>query len=246
MKVEKKTFFRFLLIVAITCALILLTMYIVNKTRKTGIKSPDIYIENKVEDTSRKNKTSFKDDVVKMNSKYDEVKAWIRIPGTKIDYPVFQSTDNKKYIDADRDNNKYKWGEIFLDYRSDITNLQEKEIRNTIIYGHNTTRESYFTELLKYKDRSFFEKNNIIYVSTNDKDYKFKVISAYETDTKFYYIDTNFRDRNEYAQFLYKIETKSIHPSNVEIVGDEGILTLSTCIDGKENSRFVVHAVLTK
>lgn len=244
MKNSKKYFMITLIVILTVCLISLVTIYIVKKTRTTGIKSPDIYIEKTVEESNRKNKTSFKDDVVKISNKYPEAKAWIKIPGTKIDYPIFQTTDNEKYISLDRDGNKYKWGEIFLDYRSDITDLKSKEIKNSIIYGHNTTRDSYFTELTKYKDASFFEKNNIIYLSTKDKDYKLKIISAYETDTNFYYIDTNFKNSDEYAQFLYKIETKSINPSDISLIGDEGIVTLSTCIEGNENKRFAVHAII--
>lgn len=224
----------------------LLALNIVNRFRPTGIVGPDIYLEKAEENTNRNNKTTFNDDVIKLRDTYKDVKAWIKIPGTEIDYPVFQGKDNKEYINKDRDGHKYKWGEVFLDYRSDISNLKEKEARNTIIYGHNTTRDSYFTELLKYKKPSFFEKNKYIYVSTKDKNYKFQVVSAYETSVNFYYIDTKFDDKDDYAQFLYKIEDKSMHSSPINIIGDESLLTLSTCIDGKPERRFVVHAILVK
>lgn len=224
----------------------LISLGIVSKTRSTGIIGPEIYMEKDVEENARKNKTTFNDDVIKLNDTYKDVKAWIKIPGTTIDYPVFQSKDNKRYIDRDRDGHKYKWGEVFLDYRSDISNLNLKEARNTIIYGHNTTRDSYFSELLKYKKADFFKNNKYIYISTKNKNYKFEVISAYETPINFYYIDTKFKDKNEYAQFLYKIEDKSINLPEINIVGDESLLTLSTCIEDKPESRFVVHAILIK
>lgn len=242
---QKKTFIISFMISLLVVSII--SLNIVSRTRSTGITGPDnIYMEKNEETSSRKDKITFNDDVIKLKDTYKDAKAWIRIPGTEIDYPVFQGKDNNEYLANDRDGHKYKWGEIFLDYRSDISDLEEKENRNTIIYGHNTTRDSYFSNLLKYKDKKFFNNNKYIYISTKDKNYKFQVVSAYETSINFYYIDTKFEDKNEYAQFLYKIEDKSVVPSEINLMGDESLLTLSTCIEGQPEKRFVVHAILIK
>ena len=58
---------------------------------------------------------------------------WLFIPGTKINYPIVQTTDNDKYLHTGFNGEDNVAGSIFLDYESepDMTG------RNNIIYGHN-------------------------------------------------------------------------------------------------------------
>jgi sortase B len=45
---------------------------------------------------------------------------------------------------------------------------------------------------------------------------------------------------------LDTLKAKSIHKSDVELTGDDTILTLSTCSFAFDDARFVVHAKLIK
>ena len=59
-----------------------------------------------------------------------DIKGWIQVNGTSIDYPFVQTNDNKYYLNHSLDKSKNSAGWVFLDYRNNLS-LQEK---NTIIY----------------------------------------------------------------------------------------------------------------
>ncbi len=180
-----------------------------------------------------------------LNATYPDVKGWLKVPGTSIDTAIYQSTDNERYLRHDKDNNYYMWGEEFLDYRCNIDKINEKNI-HYIIYGHNSSDDSCFTPLLKYKDESFFKDHKVIEFSTLNGNYKWEIFSVYVTDTTFFYIDTNFEDDQEYIDFLNTLKSKSSYDTGVSVSGDDTILTLSTCEYSTTGGRFVVQAKLVK
>lgn len=184
-------------------------------------------------------------DINDINKNYKDAVAWLKVLGTSIDSPVFQSTDNEKYLRNDRENNKTRWGENFLDYTCDLSKIDD-EMQHYIIYGHNTEVDTRFTPLLNYKNMDFFKEHQIIELATLNKIYKFQIFSVYKTDTSFYYIENDFKDEVEYGEFLQTIKDKSEYNTSVEVTSDDTILTLSTCDYSTKDGRYVVHAKLMK
>ncbi len=170
----------------------------------------------------------------------EDVVGWVRIKNTKVDYPVLHAADNDYYLYRNINKRKSSAGSIFMDFRNDIT----KENRHTIIYGHNMRDGSMFADLLYYESRWNFENKNIIEFETLYGSTKWKIFSAYLTDTDFYYIETNFETDEVYLSFLETLKEKSLHASGVSLSADDRILTLSTCSYSFNDARFVVHAKL--
>lgn len=187
---------------------------------------------------------NLQEEILALNLKYPDAIAWLMIPGTSIDMPIFQSKDNERYLRNDRDNVKTKWGETFLDYRSDINNMDN--MSHFIIYGHNTEVDSHFTPLINYKNEKFLNDHNTIEMSTIKGNYKWQIFSVYTTDTNDFYIDTSFTDLNDYGNFLNTLKSKSLFDTKVSISSSDTVLTLSTCDYVKTNGRFVVQAKLIK
>lgn len=185
------------------------------------------------------------EDLNDTNKKYKDAVAWVKVLGTSIDSPVFQSQDNDRYLRNDRDNNETRWGENFLDYTCDLSKI-DSEMQHYIIYGHNTEVDTRFTPLLNYKNIEFFNDHQIIEFATLDKVYKFQIFSVYKTNTDFYYIENEFEDKAEYTEFLQSIKNKSEYNTGVEITPNDTILTLSTCDYSINNGRYVVHAKMIK
>ncbi|MEG2310364.1 MAG: class B sortase [Clostridia bacterium] len=179
-----------------------------------------------------------------INATYTDAACWLKIPGTNVDTPVFKSKDNDRYLRHDRDNKKTKWGETFLDFRSDVNNMDN--MSHFIIYGHNTETNDHFTPILNYKKKDFFKNHQIIEMSTLKGNYKWQVFTVYVTDSDFFYIDTKFADKTEYGEFLKTLKSKSLYDTNINISGDDTLLTLSTCDYSLKNGRFVVQAKLVK
>lgn len=190
-----------------------------------------------------KQKRNLSEEASNLNSQYKDVKAWLRIPGTVIDTPVFQSSDNERYYRNNRDNEETKWGEIYLDYRCDLNNMDKQHY---IIYGHNTEANNNLSPILNYKSKNFLKKHNIIEISTLEGNYRFEVFSTYTTDTSFFYLDIDFKDSNEYKSFLKNISSKSTYYTGNVVNENDTILTLSTCDYTIKDGRYVVHAKLIK
>ncbi|MEG1990157.1 MAG: class B sortase [Clostridia bacterium] len=187
---------------------------------------------------------NLQEEIIALNLQYSDAKAWLMIPGTSVDIPIFQAKDNERYLRNDRENIKTKWGETFMDYRCNIDNMDN--MSHFIIYGHNTEVDSHFTPLMNYKNEKFLNEHKIIEMSTVKGNYKWEIFSVYQTDTNFFYIDTVFADANDYDNFLKTVKQKSIFDTKLEVGSSDTILTLSTCEYSKVNGRFVVQAKLIK
>ena len=86
-----------------------------------------------------------------------DIVAWIRSDdpeNTGIDYPVFYSGDNEKYLRRDLYGKSHIAGSIFLEglNRPDFTDYY------TVIYGHNMNDGSMFGGLKKYRKKEFWEE----------------------------------------------------------------------------------------
>ncbi|MBQ8380127.1 MAG: class B sortase [Clostridia bacterium] len=207
----------------------------------------DIFIgdENAAVTTSVEENRNLSEELKAINVTYKDAVAWLKVPGTSIDYPIFQGTDNTRYYREDRDGVTKNWGENYLDYRCNINNLSQ-EMTNIIIYGHNTETDNRFTPLLDYKRQEFYNTHKYIELATQNGTYTYEIFTAYTTDTKFYYIDTVFADKAEYGEFIEDIAKKSRYGTGVEVTADDTILTLSTCDYSIKDGRFVVQARLVK
>ena len=93
-----------------------------------------------------------------------DTKGWIKVNGTKINYPFVQTTDNNYYLkhSFDKSNNKKGW--VYMDYRNSIDNLND----NTILYAHGLVNNQMFGSMRKILKSSWYnnKENHIIKVST--------------------------------------------------------------------------------
>lgn len=163
---------------------------------------------------------------------------WINVPDTVIDYPVVRGENNRYYLYRDYNKKIANAGGIFMDYRNQDT-VTDKHI---IIYGHHMKDGSMFKELVKYKNKDFFENNRIIMFETPEGMTQWEVFSAYVTDVGFNYIETNFNTDAQFLLFIKTIQKKSKFNSKIILDVTDRILTLSTCTYELKNARFVVHA----
>lgn len=85
----------------------------------------------------------------------EDVRAWLTIDNTKIDYPVLQGETNLDYINTDVYGNFALAGSIFLDSRNDGTFAD----RYSLLYGHHMEGGRMFGDLDLFKDEKFFNDN---------------------------------------------------------------------------------------
>ena len=174
--------------------------------------------------------------------KYEDYRGWIKIDNTNINYPIVQGKDNSFYLDKDINKNYLSSGSIFMNYLNHGFNDE-----NTVLFGHHMRNKTMFAQLKKYKEKEFFYGDNDIVIEVeNDKVLKYKVFSAYVTDSKDNYIKTNFDDKDQYKEFLEDIKNKSQYKSYIDVNENDKIITLSTCSYEFNDARMVVHGKLLK
>lgn len=164
---------------------------------------------------------------------------WIKVEGTKINYPFVKTDNNEYYLKHSFDKSSNKKGWVFLDFRNNIDNLS----KNTILYAHGLVNNQMFGSMRKVIKPSWYnnKKNHIIKVSTPNSNQLWQVFSVYTIEPESYYITTNFSD-NDFSSFIDEIKKRSINNFGVEVTNSDKILTLSSCYDNKK--RMVMHSKL--
>lgn len=174
-----------------------------------------------------------------------EAYAWIRIPGTVIDYPILQSeTDNAYYLNHNIDGEESPEGAIFTeDYnKKDFTDP------NTVLYGHNMKNGSMFQGLHDYMDRTFFDENREVLIYLPDQILHYEIFAAYQYDDRHLLLSFDFEDPDVYQKYLDSIfairDMNAFVDTTMDVTAEDKILTLSTCYSNYSDDRYLVQAVL--
>lgn len=176
----------------------------------------------------------------------EDIHAWIKIPGTPVDYPILQSDDSELFYERRDYTGSYSVsGCIFTQYY----NRKDFSDRNTLVYGHYMLDGTFFGSLHNYKDEEFFDENRYIYVSLPDRVLVYDIFAAYEYDNRHILASFNFNNDIEYAEYLNSCLNPSTMVRNVregvELTIDDRIITLSTCTSYTDTSRrYLVQGVL--
>lgn len=118
--------------------------------------------ESEVQAPTPANKTTVDFQALKkINS---DIIAWIRIPDTKIDYPVVQGKDNAYYLKHTFQKTEHAAGSIFLD----MDNEADFSNRKSILYGHNMKDGSMFQGLHRFQEESYLKEHNQVYLYLPD------------------------------------------------------------------------------
>lgn len=175
-----------------------------------------------------------------------EMIGWIKIDGTKIDYPVMYTPDDpEKYIDTSFEGKHNAYGLPFVDAVCSM----DPESQNLIIYGHNMNNGTMFGELKQYEKEKFWKEHPIIEFSTLYENRQYEVVAAfrdrvyysYEDVFKFYqYVDPI--DEAHFQEAARNYKEKALYDTGVELEMDDKLITLVTCAHHHKYGRFVVVA----
>lgn len=171
----------------------------------------------------------------------NDVKGWIKVNATNINYPFVQSNNNKYYLTHSFDKSWNSAGWLFLDYRNNYTNN-----KNTIIYAHGRNDQTMFGSLRTVLTKNWLSNTNnyVIKISTEKENSLWQIFSTYHIPTTSDYLQTNFESDIEYQEFLDMIKNRSSYNFNTSVNSNDNILTLSTCYNNSD--KMVVHAKLIK
>lgn len=175
-----------------------------------------------------------------------EIYAWVYVPGMDISYPVVQHDgDNSFYTRRSVDGQYYTGGCIY----SENYNSKNFNDRITILYGHNLRSGKMFAPLNDFADVTVFDNHRYVYIYLPDKELVYEIFASSPHSSEHILLNHNFENRQEYNDFfssvMYKPGLNSNFLDNVTLDYDsDKVLTLSTCLRGDNQQRYIVMARL--
>ena len=156
-------------------------------------------------------------------------------------YPVTIGEDNDYYLSHGADREQNRAGAIFLDYQ----NKPDFSDANTVVYGHRMNDGSMFASLHKFEDEAFFRENRYVYLYLPDGTVNvYDIFDASVVGDMDEAYTLGFEDDDAFLDYLTKMKNRSAAAFNREITSQDGIITLSTCIQYEDENRYIVQAVL--
>ena len=171
---------------------------------------------------------------------------WIKIEGTKVNYPLMYTPENdEKYI---RKNFEGKYSVAGLPFIEGNCSWDPRS-DNLIIYGHNMKNGTMFASVMDYKDEEFWREHPVIHLYDLYSETAYEVFAAFY-DRVYYTHEKNFKfykfvDAEDEADFDYAIKQfkkKSCYDTGITPQYGDQLITLVTCSYHTDNGRFVVVA----
>lgn len=184
--------------------------------------------------------------------KYDELYkknpdffGWLKIEGTKIDYPVmYTPRDSEYYLHRDFYGNYSDSGMLFIDGE-----CPEKG-NYYLIYGHHMNNGTMFGELPKYSDKKFYEEHKTVFFDTRYELRDYEVVAAFyakaypkgEEEGFVYYQYKDLSSKEVFNEYVSNVKALSVYDTGITPVYGDELITMSTCNYHTEDGRFVVVA----
>jgi len=246
---------KWLIVLIVSVVIFVISIVSIMLSLISGEEPVDQYYASSIRNTSLS--TSSEDvlpdnpiDFTKLHKNNTDIYAWIRIPNTKVDYPILQSykENDNYYIRRDLNKNKSTAGSIYTQKKNSL----DFSDPNTLIYGHNMSNGSMFATLMRFKNEDFFKKNRYVYIYLPGHILTYEVFAAYLYDDRHILNAFNYSDEKIYSRYL----ESCLHPKSmvrnvrkgVSLTINDKIITLSTCPTwyGNEPLRYLVQGVLIK
>lgn len=179
-------------------------------------------------------------DLKKLNP---DVKAWIQVPKTNIDYPVVQGQDNMEYI------NKNVYGEFELSGAIFLSCLNKDDFSDpyNLVYGHNMKNGGMFADVADFTNKEYFEthqKGKLYLTDATRKIRFFACMKVTAADAKIYHPD-GYRKEN-LKDLLDYIQANAVQYRDVNVADENSLIALSTCSEAETNGRVVLIGKLER
>ncbi|MBQ3266168.1 MAG: class B sortase [Ruminococcus sp.] len=184
--------------------------------------------------------------------KYDELYnknpdffGWLKIEGTKIDYPVmYTPRDSEYYLHRDFYGNYSDSGMLFIDGDCPADG------NYYLIYGHHMNNGSMFGELPKYGDKKFYEEHKTVFFDTRYELRDYEVVAAFyakaypegEEEGFCYYQYKNLTSQDAFEEYVANVKANQIYETGITPTYGDELIVLSTCNYHTTDGRFVVVA----
>lgn len=213
---------------------------------KTFLAPTDQASETKVAQTTQKIDTTSAEEKEYLKNKFSgllntnsDTIAYVYAPGTELDEPVVQTTDNSTYLDKRFDGGHEPYmGTVFMD----TDNKKDFSDRLTWLFGHargsKVGDHRMFNDVNYYSRQDYFDEHPYVVIETPERKYYYEAVAMIIVleETAFY--RTSFDDDKDFQTQLTTIyETAEVKKPNVKVSAKDKYLVLSTCREEDETIR---------
>ena len=165
--------------------------------------------------------------------------AYVYAPGTKLDEPVVQTTDNSTYLDKRFDGGHEPYmGTVFMD----TDNKKDFSDRLTWLFGHargsKVGDHRMFNDVNYYSRQDYFDEHPYVVIETPERKYYYEAVAMIIVPEETAFYRTSFDDDKDFQTQLTTIyDTAEVKKPNVKISAKDKYLVLSTCREEDETIR---------
>lgn len=172
-----------------------------------------------------------------------DIRAWLTIDDTSIDYPITQGADNIKYINTDATGEFSLSGSIFLDYScaGDFSDFY------SLLYGHHMEGGVMFGAIDSFMKKDYFDKHTHGTLYLPDATYDMELFAILSVDAYDRYVFTpGAKSQEEADELLAYIRDNAKVYRDMGVTAQDRIIAMSTCADTQTNGRTVLYGKLTQ
>lgn len=175
-------------------------------------------------------------DFFNIKSKNDHIIGWLNVPNVGY-FPVMAYSDNQFYLNHNEYDKYHANGTIFMNTASEFSFSDM-----ALVHGHRLRSGKLFGTLKQYKDKKFFQQNDLILVFDGEYFYYYKPFSVFLVEDGVEYIKQSGlpgEERTAYLESIYKRSTVKMEEGLTPNL-EEQILYLQTCDYSFDNARLIV------
>ena len=168
-----------------------------------------------------------------------ETVGYVYIPGTQLDEPVVQTTDNETYLDKRFDGvNEPLMGAVFMD----ADNKKDFSDRLTWLFGHargsKVPDHRMFKDVNYYSRQEYFDEHPYVVIETPERKYYYEAVAMIIVPEETAFYRTSFDDDADFEKQLSIIyDTAEVKKPNVKVSAKDKYLVLSTCREEDDTIR---------
>ena len=202
--------------------------------------------ETKVAQTTQKIATTSAEEKEYLTNKFkgllgtnSDTIAYVYAPGTELDEPVVQTTDNSTYLDKRFDGGHEPYmGTVFMD----TDNKNDFSDRLTWLFGHargsKVGDHRMFNDVNYYSRQDYFDEHPYVVIETPERKYYYEAVAMIIVPEETAFYRTSFDDDKDFQTQLTTIyETAEVKKPNVKVSAKDKYLVLSTCREEDETIR---------
>ena len=168
-----------------------------------------------------------------------ETVGYVYIPGTQLDEPVVQTTDNATYLDKTFDGGYQPlMGTVFMD----ADNKKDFSDRLTWLFAHargsKVPDHRMFKDVNYYSSQDYFDKHPYVVIETPERKYYYEAVAVVIVPETTAFYRTSFEDDADFEKQLTAIyDEAKVKKPNVKVSPKDKYMVLSTCLEEDDTIR---------